>query len=178
MTPEARVLAEAFLDDPLMTYFWPDPARRRRALPRFWHSRVEARRRHGFVDTASDGDEVVSVVLWERAGVVSPMAKPFSLLRSLGVALPRALAVSRRLDSLRPRTPHLYLACGGALPAARGRGLTASLVRARIDASDADVFLIATNETSVVLAEHGGFRPTSEVVIDRHTVLTGMLRTV
>lgn len=166
------------MDDPLMAYFWPDPARRRRALPHFWHSRVEARRRNGFVDTASDGDEIASVVLWERAGVVSPMAEPFSLIRALGAAIPRALAVSRRLDSLRPETPHLYLACGGALPAARGKGLTANMVRARIDRSDVDIFLIATNETSVVLAEYGGFRPTSELVVNRDTVLKGMLRTV
>ncbi|MFI6043972.1 hypothetical protein ACIA8C_20245 [Nocardia sp. NPDC051321] len=178
MTPEARVLAEAFMDDPLMAYFWPEPDRRRRALPHFWHSRVEARRRKGFVDTASDGGEIVSVVLWEKPGVVSPMAKPLSLIRALGSAIPRALAVSRRIESLRPDSPHLYLACGGALPTARGKGLTSNLVKARIDASDTDIFVIATNETSVILAEHGGFRSTGELVIGRDTVLTGMLRTV
>ncbi len=123
VTPEARVLAEAFADDPLMTFFWPDPDRRRRALPYFWHSRVESRRRKGIVDTASDDTGIVSVVLWDLPGTPTPIAKPLSMIRALGGATPRALATSRKIEGLRPKHPHLYLACGGTLPhAPRERG--------------------------------------------------------
>ncbi|WP_280446198.1 hypothetical protein [Nocardia brasiliensis] len=178
MTPEARVLAEAFADDPLMTFFWPDPDRRRRALPYFWHSRVEARRRKGIVDTASDDTGIVSVVLWDLPGVATPMTKPLSLIRALGRAAPRALATSRQIEGLRPKHPHLYLACGGTLPHARAKGVTAQLVRARTVASRVDVFVIATNDFSATLAEHDGFRPTGELVVAQHVVLRGMLRAV
>ncbi|MFI5776670.1 hypothetical protein [Nocardia sp. NPDC051570] len=178
MTPEARILAEAFMDDPLMTYFWPRPERRQRALPHFWHSRVESRRRYGIVDTTSDNDGLVSVVLWERAGVTTPIAKPFSLFRALGTALPRALAASRQIESLRPRTPHLYIAAGGTLPRAHGKGLISELVTSRIETSDVDVFLVATNPKSAALGEHLGFRTTKELTIGDHTVMKAMLRKV
>ncbi|MEV6769308.1 hypothetical protein AB0N05_11860 [Nocardia sp. NPDC051030] len=176
MTPEARVLAEAFMDDPLMAYFWPEPERRRQALPLFWHSRVEARRRGGIVDTASDSEGVTTVLLWERSGVRVPMAKPLSLIRALGSAAPRALITSRRIESLRPTTPHLYLAVGAAVPRARGKGLTSEMVRARIDNADTDVFVVATNPTSAAMAEHAGFRETQNLVLGNGTTLRGMLR--
>ncbi|WP_067813554.1 N-acetyltransferase [Nocardia inohanensis] len=176
MTPEARVLAEAFIDDPLMAYFWPEPKRRQRALPLFWHSRVEARRRAGIVDTASDGEGVTTVLLWERPGCSVPMAEPVSLIRALGAAAPRALAASRRIESLRPATPHLYLAVGAALPRARGKGVTSRLVRARIDAADIDVFVVATNPVSAAMAEHAGFHTTQELVLENGATLRGMLR--
>lgn len=164
------------MDDPLMAYFWPEPERRRRALPFFWHPRVEARRRAGFVDTASDSEGVTTVLLWERPGRHVPMSKPFSLIRALGSATPRALAASRRIESLRPATPHLYLAVGAALPRARGKGVTSELVRARIDSSEIDVFVVATNPTSAAMAEHAGFRTTRELVLNNGATLRGMLR--
>ncbi|MFI1913813.1 hypothetical protein [Nocardia sp. NPDC020380] len=178
MTPEASVLAEAFMDDPLMAYFWPEPERRRLALPLFWHSRVEARRRAGIVDTASDSGGVTTVLLWERPGHAVPIAKPYSLIRALGSAAPRALAASRRIASLRPATPHLYLAVGAALPRARGKGVTAELVRARIDGNNIDVFMVATNPTSAAMAEHAGFHRTQEMVLGNGATLWGMLRPV
>lgn len=164
------------MDDPLIVYFWPEVERRRRALPLFWDSRVEARRRAGIVDTASDGEGMTTVLLWERPGRRVPMAKPFGLIRALGSAAPRALAASRRIESLRPATPHLYLAVGAALPRARGKGVTAELVRARIDRSDVDVFVVATNPVSAAMAEHGGFRMTRELVLGNGARLRGMVR--
>ncbi len=106
------------------------------------------------------------------------MTKPLSLIRALGRAAPRALATSRQIEGLRPKHPHLYLACGGTLPHARAKGVTAQLVRARTVASRVDVFVIATNDFSATLAEHDGFRPTGELVVAQHVVLRGMLRAV
>lgn len=161
-----------------MSFFWPNPDRRRRALPLFWHSRVESRRRKGIVDVASDDTGMVSVVLWDLPGTATPIAKPLSMFRALGRATPRVLAASRRIDGLRPKHPHLYLACGGTLPHARAKGVTARLVRARIEASAVDVFTIATNDFSATLAEHDGFRATGELAVTPDTVLRGMLLSV
>lgn len=176
MTPEVQLLVEAFADDPLMSYFWPDPVRRRRALPLFWHSRVEARRRAGIVDSVADEQGVRALVLWERPGVTPPMAEPLSLIRALGTAAPRALAASRRIEALRPHTPHLYLAAAATAPRARGQGIGSELVRDRIKAAAADVFAVTTNANSANIAEHMGFVPTGEVVIGE-AVLRGMLLT-
>lgn len=162
------------MNDPLMAYFWPDAARRVRALPLFWHARVEARRRAGIVDTVSDGDGLAAVVLWEQPGISPPMAKPFSLIRSLGVAAPRALAASGRIEKLRPATPHLYVAVAATAARARGKRLVSELLRARIAAADSDVFAVATNPASVAVAEHMGFRATGDLPIGA-AVLRGML---
>ncbi|WP_156161577.1 hypothetical protein [Nocardia vulneris] len=51
-------------------------------------------------------------------------------------------------------------------------------MRARLEASRADIFVIATNDFSATLAEHDGFHPTGELVVARNVVLRGMLRPV
>lgn len=179
MTPEAGVLAQAFADDPLMTYFWPDADRRRRALPYFWESRIESRRRNGIVDTVRDDtNDIVSVVLWDPPGVTSMAAKPGSLLRALGLALPRVLATSRRMEHLRPKQPHLYLAAGGSLPHAQGNSRVSDIVRTRVATSNVDCFVVATNQTSRSMAEHVGFRLVAELPINKGPIIYGLLRPV
>ncbi len=171
-----HVLATAFIDDPLMTYFWPDRNRRRRALPNFWSSRLEARRRSGLIDTRHDEyGALASVVLWEPAGVIAPTVRYPSLVRALGTALPRALAASRRIDALRPEYPHLYIAVGATVPHLTGRGLAASMLRPRIETSAVDSFFVATNPASASIGRHLGFEQVGELKIG-HIVLTALLR--
>lgn len=174
MTAESRLLAEAFADDALMSYFWPDPVRRARALPLFWSSRVEARRRAGIVESAGDAEGLAALVLWEKPGVTPPMAEPLSLIRGLGTAIPRALAASRRIEELRPKTPHLYIAVAASLPRARGKGLVSELLKPHIEGSDVDVFAVTTNPTSAAITKHMGFEVTGELVIG-DAVLRGAL---
>ncbi|WP_378731636.1 hypothetical protein [Nocardia brasiliensis] len=177
MTPEAGVLAQAFADDPLMTYFWPDANRRHRAMPYFWESRVESRRRNGIVDTVRDDtNDIVSVVLWDPPGVTSIAAKPGSLLRALGLAVPRVLATSRRMEHLRPKQPHLYLAAGASLPHAQGKSLVSDIIRARVANTDVDCFTVATNQTSRAIAEYGGFHLVAELPINKGPTVYGLLR--
>ncbi|TQM31947.1 GNAT family N-acetyltransferase [Nocardia bhagyanarayanae] len=158
MTPGSHVLAAAFADDPLMSLFWPDPVRRREALPRFWDSRIASRHRRGLVDLAHDeAGEIAAVALWEPAGVESPIAKPFTLVRALGRGLVKALPAVRRIDATRPAEPHLYLAAIGTRPESQGKGYATGLLEQRLGSDAERVFLVATRFSNVAFYERFGF---------------------
>ncbi|WP_039798872.1 GNAT family N-acetyltransferase [Nocardia araoensis] len=177
MEPGASVLAAAFADDPLMTYFWPGEHRRRAALPLFWDSRIASRRKNGLVDLGHDAEgNLACVALWEPAHVVSPTAKPLTLLRALGPRAARALAAGRRMEQARPATPHLYLAAIGTLPGAQGRGLATSLLERRLASAEQDCFLISNTSGTVPFYERFGFEPRGELPIGRGPVVYPMTR--
>ncbi|MGK8500106.1 GNAT family N-acetyltransferase [Nocardia asiatica] len=178
MEPGAFVLAAAFADDPLMTYFWPDSSRRRKALPPFWDSRIASRRKNGLVDLAQDAaGNLACVALWEPASAISPMAKPLTLLRALGPGAARALTAGRQMEHARPTAPHLYLAAIGTLPGARGRGLATALLERRLSAAEQDCFLISNTSGTVPFYQRFGFEPQGELAIGRGPVVYPMLRT-
>ncbi|MBH0774881.1 GNAT family N-acetyltransferase [Nocardia bovistercoris] len=176
MTPGAAVLAEAFFDDPLMCLFWPDPARRAKALPYFWESRIASRVERGLVRTDHDerGD-LACVALWEPEHVESPIAKPFTLVRALGSALPRTLSAVRRMDAARPSTPHLYLAAIGTRPSLRGRGHAGRLLERELETAGA-AFLVCTAAVNIPLYERFGFRRGEDLVLDAATTVYPMSR--
>ncbi|WP_280312602.1 GNAT family N-acetyltransferase [Nocardia abscessus] len=178
MESGAFVLAAAFADDPLMTYFWPGSPRRRKALPLFWDSRIASRRRNGLVDLAHDAEGTLAcVALWEPANVVSPTAKPLTLLRALGPGAARALAAGRQMERARPVTPHLYLAAIGTLPGAQGRGLATTLLERRLSAADQNCFLISNTRATVPFYGRFGFEPQGELRLGRGPVVYPMMRT-
>lgn len=171
----AVVLAAAYADDPLMTYFWPNAERRGKALPLFWEARIAARAETGMVDLALDEDRnVVSVALWEPVGVISPIAKHFTLVRALRSSLPRALAVSHRMEAARPATPHLYLAAVGTRPDAQRKGFASSLLEQRLATSTEPCFLIANAKTTMPFYDRFGFHPEPELPLDHGPVLYPM----
>ncbi|GAB2707653.1 GNAT family N-acetyltransferase [Nocardia thraciensis] len=166
-SPEARVLAAAFADDPLMAHIWPRSARRHRVLADFWETRIEARRRRGLVDISRDGEDVVAVALWEPPNVVAPLVEPVALLRTLGTAVPRAVRAIRLIDAARPQTPHLYLGAVGTLPEYQGRGYATALIRRRLAEFRADGFLVSNTVDTVPFYEGLGFRRDGEIAIGR-----------
>ncbi|MFR9773485.1 GNAT family N-acetyltransferase [Nocardia sp. SC052] len=176
MEPGAFVLAAAFADDPLMTYFWPGASRRRKALPPFWDSRIASRRENGLVDLAHDAEgNLACVALWEPAHVVSPTAKPLTLLRALGSSAARALAAGRHMEHARPAAPHLYLAAIGTLPRAQGRGLASALLERRLAAAEEDCFLISNTSGTVPFYERFGFVRQGELPIGRGPIVYPMV---
>lgn len=176
MQTGAFVLAAAFAEDPLMTYLWPRPAIRQQALPSFWDSRIASRAETGMVDSACDENgNIVSVALWEPAGIVSSIAKPFSLFRTLKGSLPRALAASRQMEDIRPATPHLYLAAVGTHPDAQRRGFASSLLEQRLATSAEPCFVVSNTRTGLSFYQRFGFVQQGELPIDHGPVVYPML---
>ncbi|MFF3223601.1 GNAT family N-acetyltransferase [Nocardia suismassiliense] len=176
MQTGAFVLAEAFAEDPLMTYFWPRPGLRQHALPAFWESRIASRAETGMVDAACDADgDIVSVALWEPPGIISSIAKPFTLFRALKGSLPRALAASRQIEDVRPDTPHLYLAAVGTHPNCRRQGFASSLIEQRLAGSTEPCFLISNSRAACPFFERFGFKRHGELSLDHGPIVYPML---
>lgn len=136
----ARVLAEAFRDDPVMAAILPGGRRIERLTTLFTALLRGAAFETGSVDLArrSDGDEILGVAAWEGPGAASlPWRQLPGYLSALGVAgIVRAAALSSRLARHRPRSPHWYLAQIGVSPAARGLGVGGALLRSRLETLD------------------------------------------
>jgi ribosomal protein S18 acetylase RimI-like enzyme len=168
----AGVLAEAFDDDPVMTWLLPHAARRRTPkLHRFFS--IEARgffRHEKPVYIAANGS---GAALWappgawrlsraENAAEALPRAAIFT------TRLPHASRLATELDELHPAQSHWYLYLLGTRAASQGRGVGSALLRAAltvVDAAGEPAYLESSNHRNVSLYERHGFRVIHEVTI-------------
>jgi ribosomal protein S18 acetylase RimI-like enzyme len=164
----AAVLARAFYDDPVMSWFFPDPARRARHNQRFFSMRLRQLLPHGETYTV-DGE--LGAALWAvpdrwRLGPLESIRMAFALAPALGR---RGLLISRGVETIEhahPRTPHYYLAVLGTEPAAQGRGIGSALIRPMLESCDRDevpAYLESSKERNIDFYARHGFRLTGEV---------------
>jgi GNAT superfamily N-acetyltransferase len=168
-TDLAGTLAEAFHEDPLVGWVFPDESRRlavhRRAFD-LYLSRVWLR--HEETYTVGDG---AGVCVWmppeawelsarEQLALLPPM------LRIYGRRLPRLLAAANAFEKDHPEEPHYYLAFVGVAPASQGQGMGSILmhpVLQRCDAAAIPAYLEASSPRNRALYERHGFAVTEEV---------------
>jgi GNAT superfamily N-acetyltransferase len=143
------VLVEAFMDDPLVGWLFPEQDERARHLAGF-HAPLVA---EGEAYLAGDA-EGAAVWLTVAQGRLPHEGAPEAggaRLRALGEAL-----TARHPD----HTAHLYLPCMGVVPTRRGAGLGSVLLRHRLTRADADglpVYLEASSARSRALYLRHGF---------------------
>ena len=173
--PLARVMARAFVGDPVFTWMLPTSRARQRRLPLFFSNvlRHEAPRVH-IIDVAwANGRIVGGAILFPPPGRYIP-----SLTRQL-VAVPGyAVALRGRLglggtyvgSALRvhPREPHWYLQYVGVEPELQGHGVGTELVSFRVHSCDADgtaAYLESSNPANLALYMRLGFQPTGSLAL-------------
>jgi len=158
-----RVLADAFQDDPALSWLLPDPAHRRARLPVFFAAIVHADRKAGMV-LASPGDEVVT--LWRapgqsKPGLLETLGEGWPMWRTFGLGLGRALTVSGAMARHHPvPDDYWYLRYAGVAPAAQGKGWGGAAIRegiARAAAAGKPVMLETAKEANVALYLRLGF---------------------
>ncbi|KPF78208.1 hypothetical protein IP88_04650 [alpha proteobacterium AAP81b] len=164
-----RILADAFADDPAMTWLFSDPARRARRLPRLFTTiaRVDADPAIWSLSLAGDGTPA-AVAMWRAPGAWA--TPPLAMLGALpalvgtfGRALPRALALQSALEAHHPAPPHWYLQFVGCAPGQQGKGHGGSAIGARLaecDATGLPAALETATESNVGLYQALGFRVT------------------
>lgn len=170
----ARVLAQAFADDPLMASIWPDQARRHRALPGYFAASL----RHfhvpgGGVQIATDRDgQIGAVAVWDppgrwNQGLGTTIRAVPDLLPVLGTRIPAAISVRRTLDAHHPHEPeHWYLANIGTTLTQRGRGFAAQLVTDCLDGDPGHgAWLVCTREQNIGYYERFGFAVTDTFIL-------------
>ncbi len=178
----ARLLANAFRDDPVMQYFYPFNDQRakecRVALMRFaCQVRLEL---NGPLLGLMEGDR-----LWGVAGLSPPEKKPWppslndhysDLEKVVGPeAIQRQEAYSDLVDRHRPPESHYFVGVLGVDPEAWGRGFGRRLLDEAHRISNADpisqgVWLDTENPKNVDFYKHLGYQVVAEVPLDQLTI--------
>jgi ribosomal protein S18 acetylase RimI-like enzyme len=164
----ADIIAEALFDDPPNVWAFPDLARRREIVPRFFRL---------FVDESIDSggaftlDDLAAVSLWFPPGwdMSDEQAAAFDgAVRAIAGEFAESgpLAIVRAIAEVHPTDPHWYLAFVCTRPEKQGRGFGTALIRdvlGRCDAEGHPAYLEATSERNRALYERLGFRVTSRI---------------
>lgn len=168
-----RVVADlhaAFMDDPVLSWAFPDEERRRRYGRHFFAMHARRLVPSGLTWRADGG-----AALWAGAG--RWRESPLDVLR-LGLATFRGLGLRSALvgrgllgiESRHPAEEHLYLVAIGVRPEQQGKGLGSALLQPGLTHADRlglPAYLESSNIRNVPLYERKGFEITEEVELPR-----------
>jgi ribosomal protein S18 acetylase RimI-like enzyme len=179
----ARMLARAFLDDPVARWSCRPDAVRARVLERLFGMRLRDLHVHGEIWTA---DGLESVAVWappERwhTTVRQDITYSTTLLHPrLLLRMPMVVAGLLRVQSNHPENPpHWYLAILGTDPPAQGRGLGSAMMAPILEQCDRDglgAYLESSKEENIDFYARHGFRVTAERPLPRGPRLWPMWR--
>jgi GNAT superfamily N-acetyltransferase len=163
--PMAAVLADAFHDDPIFTWLFPDPSER----PRLSQAMFAMLGEHIYV---GHGESLIGADVagyWEPPGV--PADDDFwiehgeAFASALEGQVERVAALGEAMATHHPPAECWYLPLLGVRPSAQGRGLGGRLLARKlehIDRSGDAAYLEASSPRNRVLYERHGFELVSE----------------
>ncbi|MFF0739334.1 GNAT family N-acetyltransferase [Streptomyces sp. NPDC004111] len=175
-----RTLAGAFLDDPMMCWFFADAATREAALARYFRTLFTRQYVHHGVCELT-GSAVAFWVPAEAQAKAVPDADTIEELKGiLGDGVARFGAAVETAAGHAPGEPHRSLSLIGADPAARGQGHGAALLRsglAQADAAGQATYLESSKPDNLPFYQHFGFTVREEFALPGGgPVLWGMWR--
>ena len=164
----AGVLARAFHDDPVMAWFFPEPAERERRIERMFRLRVGSMLGQ---DETYTTDDHLGAAVWAQPGrwEMSPLAGLVLTLRMLPLTRGRTPLLARgwkMIDAEHPPEPHYYLAILGTDPEAQGRGVGSALLAPVLedcDRNEIPAYLESSKESNLAFYARHGFRVTGEL---------------
>jgi GNAT superfamily N-acetyltransferase len=172
----ASVLARAFYDDPPLVWMLPNPATRLGRINRVFTAiiGIEALR-HGGVDIACDGEEILGGAIWLPPDRWKPRLRVQirAAPRQMWALSPRPGRMwrfGRTLEDAHPKEPHWYLEMIGVDPDRQGQGIASRLLRSRLkrcDQEEQPAYLETARPGLVSLYEHFGFRRTRDLPLPR-----------
>lgn len=165
-----ELLAEAYADDPLMHWIFPDATTRVSAIAAWLGLFAESYLAYGDVDTVRSAN-VDAIACWRRPGdiLTGPEAPSFGELLAALVGSDHAASVGSGLAATRELTPpgdYVYLHFLAVRADSRGRGLGRHLVErgiAKAAESGFPVHLETTSEPAVRFYQSVGFEITGEL---------------
>lgn len=181
----ARILSEAFRDDPAWSMSLPREETRGAKLTAYYLRRV--RRHPEWVDVAMNDGRPAGALLWKPPAATGALASARravsdATLHLLG-RLPRGGGARHAVTiaAYRPTAPHWYLSDIGTGPDARGKGVGSALLEHRLGLIDRSAtplaFLESTTPGSRRLYERFGFEAVATVPTQPGCSSTAMLRT-
>lgn len=159
----AELLADAFDDDPMQRWLFPNPGRRRRQLVRFYERDLRYRLEGRCI---IDVDATLGVAFWHPPGdqATVPVRAALHLATSfVDVAFQHPVAALRTLTEVaraRPAEPHWYLSHLAVAPGAQGNGIGGRLLDGGIRRAERDavgVYLETANSANLPFYTAHGF---------------------
>lgn len=177
-----RALADAFMDDPMMAWIYPDEASRVEHMPRFMRSALDIGFPHGHVYAVggSSGAAVWAppdVELFDDAAITDMFTM---LAKQIGSRSDEVGAGLLAINEHHPHDePHFYLFVLGTTRAQQGGGLGSSLMTEVLDRCDRQglpAYLESSNIRNVPFYERHGFKVVTEVRVSDEFVARPMWR--
>jgi len=170
----AAVLAEAFHEDPVSVWVWPEPTSRRPRQQAVFARYLLQGQTDGLIYTARDHDgSIVGAALWLSAAAAAT-EDPDEKQRQLALAgdvqararLGHFYATMNRIHPT--EEPHHYLLLIGVRPDRQGTGVGSALLQAHhrtADAAGLPVYLEATTPRSATLYQRHGYHLMKDPVV-------------
>lgn len=165
--PLAEMLARAFYDDPVTSWFYPDDARRMRHARRFFAIRQRQLAGQRLIYTTPERS---GAALWAGPGRWrEDLRESLMLLPMLPVLLPRIVRSThavREIERRHPVAPHYYLSVLGTEPEQQGGGIGSALlgpVLRRCDTDGVGAYLECSKEGNVDFYGRHGFTVTERI---------------
>jgi ribosomal protein S18 acetylase RimI-like enzyme len=173
----SRTLAAAFFDDPVFSYCYPDVARRREILPRWFEIVTEATLPHREIYTT---DDVVAAAVWVPPGVEDDERMGAALGEISGRYAQTLFEIFERMGEQHPRLPHHYLFLLGTRPEWQCQGIGSALMRTVLERCDRDAmpaYLEATSQGNKSMYLRHGFKVVGEIKLPDGPSMWPMWRT-
>jgi len=178
--PLAAMLARAFYDDPVTSWFYPNPKRRLARARRFFAIRLRQLADQDLTFTTAD---LSGAALWTEPGRWrEDTRQQLMLLPTLPALLPRIVRLTRavrEIERRHPVAPHYYLSVLGTDPDQQGGGVGSALLGPMLDRCDADhiaAYLESSKESNVDFYVRHGFAVTDRVELPEGPPLWFMWR--
>ncbi|HEV3036075.1 MAG TPA: GNAT family N-acetyltransferase [Solirubrobacteraceae bacterium] len=179
----ARMLARAFLDDPVASWAWRPDRLRLGALERFQAVRLRQLLAGEEVWT---NDELTCAALWAPPGRWHSSLRetaelvPSFLHPRLFMRMPMVALGWEKLERAHPhKPPHVYLALLGTEPEAQGRGLGSAVLAPVLEQCDSDgvgAYLESSKKRNIDFYARHGFRVLDEIHLLRGPTMWKMWR--
>jgi len=156
-------LVEAYEDDPVMNYLFPEGAARKPSWAAYFRLNLARYTRFDGVHVTDAGR---GAALWappgkHHVGLLEQLLLAPKILAMLGLRrVTRGVACMQKMQSRHPTEPHFYLNILGVHPQRQGAGVGAALLAAgleRVDASGLGAYLESSNERNLTLYRRHGF---------------------
>ena len=169
----AASLADAFFDDPVMSWILTDETSRIRRLSGLFG--VLLRGHYLELGTVWTTPARAGAALWAppgRAIIPGPtvLRHSPSLLRALGRQALLALRALSHVEQLHPKEPHWYLGVLGTRRAEQGKGVGSALLEPalrRCDEEGVPAYLESSKESNIAFYGRHGFEVTGEIELPR-----------
>lgn len=178
--PLAEVLARAFYDDPVTSWFYPDDQRRMRHARRFFEIRLRQLAVHGLIHTTPERS---GAAMWAPPGHWrESLRQSLMMLPMLPVLLPRivrATAAVREIERHHPVEPHYYLSVVGTDPEQQGGGVGSALLAPVLHVCDETrtaAYLESSKESNLSFYARHGFAVTQRIELPEGPPLWLMTR--